>query len=55
MPVYVGGAKLPNGANPVVFGGAVVIGGARVGTKWQGCTYTRQPYLIPGMGEIEER
>ena len=55
MKMYVGGTPMPNGHLPPQIGGALVIGGTKVGDKWMGCTYTKPPFVIPGFGEIEER
>ncbi len=54
QPVYAGGAVVASGDVRGHFSGANVFGGARVGQAWQGCTYTRPPFVNPGVGQIEQ-
>jgi hypothetical protein len=51
-PVYMGTA--PNDMMFIsAFGPAIVTGGAKIGNKWVGCSYTAPPYVIPGRGDVE--
>lgn len=51
-PTYMG-TLMPTGQLPPSLGGALLSGGSRVGNKWLGVTYTKPPYVIPGIGEVE--
>ncbi len=53
MPMYAGGISNGNQYMPA-FGNAVVTGGAKYGNKWLGCMYICPPFVIPGVGEVEE-
>ncbi len=54
MPSYMG-APSPTGHLPPFIGGAIIVGGTKIGNKWMGCTYTKPPFAIPGFGEVEEQ
>jgi len=47
------GSSAGTDALPPTIGGAIVMGGSRVGDKWFGCTYIKPPFVIPGFGTIE--
>lgn len=53
IPMYLGDS-LPNGGFNPNFSGAIITGGSKVGNKWMGCNYTKAPWVIPGLGTIEE-
>jgi hypothetical protein len=39
---------------PPMIGDAVVLGGIKSRGQWSTCQYTRDPFLIPGVGQIQE-
>ncbi len=52
--VYPGGAVAASGDVRGHFSGANVFGGTQTGQAWAGCTYTRPPFVIPGVGQIDK-
>jgi hypothetical protein len=52
---YPGSVAMPGiDVAPVAFGDAIVVGGHKSGNQWPTCPYTRAPFLVPGVGRIEE-